>query len=63
MTLDEIKSKVLEMSVADQVKFITDVVPLLWTKACGYDSCVAKMRELVDEATIKNYREQHMGNV
>jgi hypothetical protein len=63
MTLDEIKSAVLGLGDADQKRFITEVVPLIWPKACMDDYCVAKFRELVDEATIKDYREQHVGNI
>ncbi|MGA2026866.1 MAG: hypothetical protein ABSH17_07340 [Syntrophobacteraceae bacterium] len=63
MTLDEIKSAILSLSEADQKKFITEVVPLLWPKACLDEFCVTKFRELVDEATIKEYREQHFGNI
>ncbi len=63
MTLDEIKSAILSLSETDQKKFITEVVPLLWPKACLDDFCVAKFRELVDEATIKEYREQHFGSI
>ncbi|MFZ0942934.1 MAG: hypothetical protein WB930_18385 [Syntrophobacteraceae bacterium] len=63
MTLGEIKSAILGLSEADQTKFITEVVPLVWPKACLDDFCVAKFRELVDEATVKEYREQHMGSI
>ncbi len=63
MTMDDIKSAILGLSDADQRKFITEVVPLLWGKACLDDSCVAKFRELVDEATVKEYREQHFGSI
>ncbi len=63
MTLGEIKSAILDLSEADQKKFITEVVPLVWPKACLDDICVAKFRELVDEATIKEYREQHLGSI
>ncbi len=63
MTLDEIKSAILSLSEADQKNFIAEVVPLLWPKACLDDFCVAKFRELVDEATIKEYREQHFGSI
>ncbi len=63
MTLGEIKSAILGLSEADQKKFITEVVPLLWPKACLDEFCVAKFRELVDEATIKEYRDQHLGNI
>jgi len=63
MTLDEIKSAILGLSEADQKKIITEVVPLLWPKACQDDSCVAKFRALVDEATVKEYREEHLGTI
>jgi hypothetical protein len=63
MTLDQIKSAILGLSEADQKRLITEVVPMLWPKACQDEFCVAKFRELVDEATIKEYREQHMGNI
>jgi hypothetical protein len=63
MTLDEVKTGLLGLSEADQKKFITEVIPLLWPRACLDDFCVAKFRELVDEATIKEYREQHLGSI
>ncbi|MGD0398907.1 MAG: hypothetical protein ACLQJ7_06730 [Syntrophobacteraceae bacterium] len=63
MTLGEIKSAILGLSEADQTKFITEVVPLVWPKACLDEFCVAKFRELVDEATVKEYREQHFGSI
>ncbi|MGA2404999.1 MAG: hypothetical protein ABSG91_25425 [Syntrophobacteraceae bacterium] len=61
MTLDEIKSAILGLSEADQKKFITEVVPLLWPKACLEDFCFAKYRGLVDEAALREYREENMG--
>jgi hypothetical protein len=63
MTLDEVKSGVLSLSEVDQKKLITEVIPLIWPTACLDDVCVAKFRELVDEATIKDYREQHLGSI
>ena len=63
MTLEEIKSSLLAMSEEDQRRFISEVVPAIWTKACLDDGCVAKFRERVDEATIKEYRAQNMGGI
>jgi hypothetical protein len=63
MTFEEIKAAVLKLSEADQKRLLTEVVPLLWPKACVDDSCLAKIRELVDESTVKEYREQHMGTI
>jgi hypothetical protein len=61
VTLNEIRSAILDLSEADQKKLITEVVPLLWPKACLDDFCVSKFRELVDEATVREYREQQVG--
>jgi hypothetical protein len=63
MTFEEIKSAILSLCAEDQKRLITEVVPQLWQKACTDSSCLAKMRELVDEETIKNYKEQHMDGI
>ena len=63
MTFEEVRSAVLNLSEADQRRFIVEVIPQIWPKACTDDSCVDKVRELVDEATVKRYREQHMGGI
>ncbi len=63
MTFDEIKAAVMGLSEADQKRFITEVVPVLWPKACTDDSCLFKVRELVDEETVKQYRTQHMDSI
>ncbi|MGA7878930.1 MAG: hypothetical protein WCA08_24945 [Desulfoferrobacter sp.] len=63
MTFEEVKSAVLNLSEADQKRLIIEVVPQIWPKACIDDSCVNKVRELVDDATVKKYKEQHMGGI
>lgn len=63
MTFEELKSAMLNMSERDQKRFVTEVVPAIWPKICADDACVARFRELVDEATIKKYREEHLGNI
>jgi hypothetical protein len=63
MTFEEIKTAILNLSGADQKRLITEVVPLIWPKACTDDVCLMKVRELVDEETVKGYREQHMDGI
>jgi len=63
MTYDEIKDAILKLSDADQKKLITEVVPKIWEKACTDDSCLLEMRRLVDEDTVKNYRNQRMSGI
>ena len=63
MTFDEIKTAILNLGGEDQKRLIKEVVPLIWQKACTDDSCLLKMRALVDEETVKGYREQHMDGI
>jgi hypothetical protein len=63
MTFEEIKAAVMGLSAADQKRLILEVVPQIWPKACADDSCVKRMKEMVDEQVIKKYREEHMDSI
>lgn len=63
MTFEEIRTAVLNLSGEDQKRLITDILPQIWPNACSDDSCLLKVRELVDEETVKSYREQHMDGI
>jgi hypothetical protein len=63
MTFEEIKAAVMQLSERDQKRLITEVIPKIWPRACMDESCVKSVRELVDEDTMKSYREQNMGNI
>ena len=63
MTFEELKTTVLGLNDADQRRFITEVVPAIWPKVCLDDSCVTRVRELVDEDTVREYKQQHMDSI
>ncbi len=63
MTFDEVKAAVMNLSPQDQKRLITDIVPGIWPRACLDDSCLLKMRELVDDETVKKYRNEHMDSI
>jgi len=63
MTFEEVKAAVMGLSAADQKRLILEVVPQVWPKACVDESCVMRMKELVDDEIIKKYREQHMDSI
>jgi peroxiredoxin len=63
MTYEEIKEAVLKLSDSDQKRLILEVIPQIWPKACTDDTCLNKIRELVDEDAVRAYREQHMGGI
>jgi len=60
MTFEDIKTAILNLNSEDQKRLIMEVVPQIWQNACSDKACLGKMRELVDEETVKGYREQHM---
>ena len=63
MTFEEIKGAVMSLNASDQKRFIVEVLPKIWPQACVDDACVDQVRGLVDEATIKEYRKQHIDHI
>jgi hypothetical protein len=63
MSFEELVSAVMSLSVNDQRRFIIEVLPRVWPRACVDDACVAKVRELVDEATVREYKRQHVDHI
>lgn len=63
MTYDEIKEAILKLEVADQKRLILDVFPQIWQQVCTDDACLDKVRSLVDEDTVRSYRDQHMNGI
>jgi hypothetical protein len=63
MTFEELVSALKDLSTNDQRRFIIEVLPKIWPQACVDDACVAKVRELVDESTVKEYKKQHLDHI
>ena len=63
MTFEEIKTGVMNLSLKDQQRLIKEVLPEIWPKACTDNSCVARVRELVDEDAVRRYQEEHLGSI
>jgi hypothetical protein len=63
MTYEEIKSAVFNLSGSDQRRLIVEVLPKIWPQACVDDSCVEKVRGLVDEAVVNEYKKQHLDHI
>jgi hypothetical protein len=63
MTFEEIKAAVLKLSDEDQKRLIMEVMPTIMPKACTDDLCVRKIRDLVNEESVKSYRDQHMDGI
>lgn len=63
MTYDEIKSAVLNLEQSEQKRLIMEVLTEMLPRVCNDEECLNKIRNFVDEETIRTYREQHMGGI
>jgi hypothetical protein len=63
MTYEEVRRAILDLDLNDQKRLFTDVMPLIWPKACTDDECLSRVRELVDEEAVAEYRRQNMGGI
>ena len=63
MTFEETKAAVLNLDQSDQKRLIMEVLTEIMPKVCTDEACLSKIRNFVDEETIRTYREQHMGGI
>lgn len=63
MTLDEIKSAALRLSHDDQKRLVLELIEAIMPVACTDEACLNQIRQFVDDATVRGYRDQHMGNI
>lgn len=63
MTYDQIKEAILKMNAADQKKLIMEIIPTIWPQVCTDDACLNTFRSLIDEDTVRSYRDQHMNGI
>lgn len=63
MTFEEIKDATLNLDGNGQKRLVMELLPAIWPKVCLDEECLIKVRELVDEATVKSYYDQHMDHI
>jgi hypothetical protein len=63
MTFDEIKAAIMGLDDKEQKRVVLEVLPEIWPKIVGDDACVHLLRKLVDEESVKRYREEHMDSI
>ena len=63
MTFEEIKAAVLKLSDEDQKRLIMEIMPVIMPNACTDNACVQKIRDIVDEESVRSYRDQHMNGI
>ncbi len=63
MTFDEIKAAVMSLDDQGKLRVVTELLPAIWPKIVCDDSCLGFLRQLVDEAAVEKYKEEHMDSI
>jgi hypothetical protein len=63
MDFEDIRDAIMDMDAKDQKRLITEVIPLLWERACDDPSCAVKLKQLVDREIMRPYDEMYMGGI
>jgi hypothetical protein len=63
MTFEEIKAAIMELDDAGKKRVVLELLPAIWPKIVGDDSCLDLLRKLVDEESVRKYREEHMDHI
>jgi hypothetical protein len=63
MTFDQIKAAVLKLNQKEQRRVVQELLPEIWPNLVGDESCLQLLRKLVDEESVRKYKEEHLGNI
>ena len=60
MTFEEIKAAVMSLDDQGKRRVVCELLPEIWPKIVGDETCLDFMRKLVDEEAVRQYKEEHM---
>ncbi len=63
MTFDQIKTAVLKLNKKEQRRVVQELLPAIWPNLVSDESCLQLLRKLVDEESVRKYKEEHMGHI
>jgi len=63
MTFDEIKAAIKKLDDKGKRQVVLEVLPAIWPKIVGDDACIELLRKMVDEESVRKYREEHMDSI
>ena len=63
MKFEEIKAAVMNLDSGEQRRVVLELLPAIWPKIVGDDSCLRLIRKLVDEESVKKYQQEHLDHI
>jgi len=63
MNYEQVKTAVLNLDQSEQKRLIMEVLPEILPQVCTDEACLSTIRNFINEETVKEYKEQHMGGI
>ncbi len=63
MTFEEVKTAVFNLDKSEQKRLIMEVLPEILPQVCTDEACLSTIRKFINEETVREYKEQHMGGI
>jgi hypothetical protein len=63
MTFDEIKAAVMSLDDQGKKRVVCELLPEIWPKIVGDETCLEFLRKLVDEESVAEYKKEHMDSI
>jgi hypothetical protein len=63
MNFEAIKAAVMNLDAAEQRRVVLEVFPEIWPQIVGDAACLALIRKLVDEESVRKYQEEHLDHI
>lgn len=63
MTIEEIKTAILNLDKSEQHRLLMELLPELLPKVCTDDACLTIIRDFINEESSRSYQEEHMGGL
>jgi hypothetical protein len=63
MNFEAIKAAVMNLDAAEQRRVVLELLPEIWPQIVGDAACLALIRKLVDEESVRKYQEEHLDHI
>lgn len=63
MKFEEIKAAIMRLDESQLRRVVLELLPEIWPKIAGDDSCLQLLRKLVDEESVRKYQEEHLDHI
>ncbi len=63
MKYEDLKAALLNLEDREQRRLILELLPEIWPKLAADSACVAALRKLLDEESVRIFQEEHLDHI